>query len=122
MTVYAGEIATALELIRDLGQSVTLRRRSAGTFDPIAQTVTGGTDQQQSVPGVALPPGNSKDFEPGYLIRRNVIEAWIPGGAVSWAPEPGDTLTANGHDWQVIRVYDLAPDGTSIVFKLYAER
>lgn len=125
MTAYAEDIQTAFEMISEAGGPITLSVVIPGTKDPVsqeeltpAQTITINTR------GVLLPPGKSRDFEPGTLVGRDVVECWVAGKGVATTPENGWRLTRKGgaqKTWTVFWIQEYAPDGVPILWKLYAE-
>ena len=63
-----------------------------------------------------------RDFEPGALVKRNIVEAWIAAD-VALTPTVGDLLLVGSQQWTAITITEYAPDGgLPIAWKAYLER
>lgn len=122
MTAYGDEIDSAYEMIEEDGGPIVLTFDGAATRDPVTQEETGSAQPIiVTARGVVLPPGKSRDFEPGSLVGRDVVECWVAAKGIDTAPDKGWRLTAGGKTRTVIWQQEYAPDGTPILWKLYAE-
>ncbi|MCO7058322.1 hypothetical protein [Pseudomonas juntendi] len=121
MTIYGDEIDSALEAIEEAGGPVVLRFEQPGERDPVSQEETGGLVLTMNRRAVILPPGKSRDFEPGSLVGRDVVECWVAAKGAPHTPGKGWQLIAGGKTRTVFWQYELAPDGAPILWKLYAE-
>lgn len=109
-------------LIARKGGVFTWMQTTPGTIDPITDTMTAGVTTSTLVRAVLLPPGNSRDFEPGALVKRNLVEAWIAAD-VALTPAPGDLLVVGAMTWTALTITEYAPDGGApIAWKVYLER
>jgi hypothetical protein len=119
---YDAMAARAAALITRKGGAFVWRQTTPGTLDPITDTMTGGATTETTIRAALLPPGTSRDFEPGALIGRNIVEAWIAAD-VALTPQPGDILVAGGHEWTALTITEYAPDGGVVIaWKAYLER
>lgn len=121
MTIYGPQIDMAKRMIDAKGGQITLSVSIPGERDPITQEEVGGQQFSINTRGVILPPGKSRDFEPGSLVGRNVVECWVAAKGISQTPGKGWTLSSNGKTWTIFWDQEYAPDGTPILWKFYAE-
>jgi len=119
---YTALTARVAALIARQGTPAIWRQVTPGTLDPITEAMAGAVTTETTVRVVLLPPGRSRDFEPGALVRRNIMEAWIAAD-VALAPAVGDTLAVADRIWTAITITEYAPDGGApIAWKAYLER
>ena len=124
---YSEAQTTALDLITEFGQAGTLTEASAGTLDPVTGIKTGSTDSTQSIL-VALLPVNEKptrslndesfiqDLVLGKISTAYISPVDAAGVALVITPEPGNKLTANGEDYEIIGKSELNPAGTVVLY------
>lgn len=120
-TNYGDEIDSAFETIQEDGGPVVLTYGQPGTRDPVSQEATGAQTITVNTRGVVLPPGRSRDFEPGSLVGRDVVECWVAAKGITARPTKGWRLIAGGKTRTIIWDQEYAPDGTPILWKFYAE-
>lgn len=119
MGVYDDDIATALELITEFGQSVQWQKRAPDT---------GGSNPWNPNQG-AIPaafPVNMIFLSPKtgakYLQLMNGTEvpirsqAALMAGGLPFTPELNDTITRNGTSISVNRIDLLAPNGEDVLY------
>lgn len=122
MGTYASAAKTANALLGRKGATVVFTRTTAGTFDPVTETATGGVSKTFSMKGVGLPPGRSAENRVGSLERRNIIELHL-APMEGTVPDPGDKVRWAGNDWTVIWAAETNPAGDGAPYALvYAER
>jgi len=122
---YTNAQATALRLLQNFGQVVTMSRTSAGTFDPGTGTTSGATVTSQqiqvaSVPGSVGQSGLFSDMRKEALVKGRlrffIASATKPDGtALDFEPAPGDRVTFQGKQWEVFGNTPLAPGGVTVV-------
>jgi len=127
---YANAQATALRLLQNFGQVVTMSRVSAGTYDPGTGTTSGAvTTTQQiqvaSVPGSVGQSGLFSDMRKEALVKGRlrffIGSAKKPdGSALDFEPAPGDRVTFQGKEWEIFGSTPLAPGGVSVIFEFSA--
>ncbi len=121
MGKYAAQAATAHALLTKKGRAVVFTRTTASAFDPVTQTESVATETF-SMSGLALPPGKNAEFSIGSLERRTLLEFHL-APREGKTPEPGDTLSWAGREWNVIWVSTIDPAGDGAAYtKAYAER
>lgn len=127
---YAAAAASALELIQEFGQSVTMTRTSAGTFDPGAGSISGATTQTQTVVVVSLPASGGTVQAFDDRLRQELIAGRLrffymaptlaDGSALTFVPKPGDLLTFEGKKWELAGSTPLNPAGTPVLYNIAA--
>lgn len=122
---YADTRARVEDMLGDKGQSLTLTRRSAGSYS----TATGSatiTTSTQTVKGAILPlsafhksQGNIVEGDQQLLLAAEDTS----GSALSPIPHVDDTATdANGDVWTITAVEPLSPAGTTVLFDCVIRR
>jgi hypothetical protein len=124
--IYTRAVATALRLLTDKGQAVTLTKAGgAGTYDPAtgintvtppaAQTVTGAVFEYSSF----IRSGVRNDA--GSLIRAGdkqlLLAATATDGTALAAPATGDTVLVGSVTYTITGVAPLSPAGTVVYYE-----
>jgi hypothetical protein len=115
VSFYADLRATADGLLTDKGQSMTLTKTTAGTYDPETGTST-PTTEAHTVTGVVLDYPN-REID-GTLILRGDKKVLVSADGLAVDPAPQDTLTFGGVVNQVIDAKPLRPAGTVVLWTL----
>jgi hypothetical protein len=117
MEFYAKMQATANRLLKGKGQSITLTRRTAGTYDPATGTAA-VTVTTQTAYGAMFEYGD-KNID-GTLIKEGdkqlLLSALNSAGTALVAPALNDTVTINTVVYTVVRIKPLSPAGTTVLF------
>lgn len=113
--------ASAYDMIERKGQTVTLTRRAASSYDPAAGAPT-ITTSTQTGKAVILPRQPIRDMA-GTAVpateRQCLLAALSTSGTALTAPKVNDTLTdANSDVWTITEVAPLSPAGLDILFDL----
>lgn len=113
---------TAAALIAKAGSTITLKRFTPGTLDPVTQTRTGAVTTPHTFVAAVLPAGQHANYIAGTMEKRAALEAYVSLKGKTIVPEPGDVLTVGGKDYKVfwVQTYDPAQDGP-IFSKAYLE-
>lgn len=119
---------TALTLIRDKGQTLTMRREAATGSDMVAGTVTTGAPNSGPVEAVVLPASkgtveafdNRVQSDSRVLMRLRFVVMAAKGAP--FAPEPGDILEYEGADWQILGATPVSPAGTPLIYRMGIEK
>jgi len=119
MTFYTRLQATANRLLRGKGQSLTLTRITAGTYDPATGGMTGATTSTQSAYGAIFDYG-AKQID-GTLIKAGdkqlLLSAFKTDGAALTAPVLGDTVSIGGVTYTLVEpLKEVNPAGTVVLF------
>jgi hypothetical protein len=117
MEFYSKMQATANRLLKGKGQSITLTRRTAGTYDPATGTAAVTTTTQTAY-GAMFEYGD-KNID-GVLIKEGdkqlLLSALNSAGTALVAPQLNDTVTINTVVYTVVRIKPLSPAGTTVLF------
>lgn len=118
MSFYGNLQKTANRLLKGKGQTLTLTRQSAGTYDPTtgAATVTTTT---QTVYGAVFDYGI--DHIDGTLIQAGdkqlLISPFNSAGAALTAPQINDTVTLGGVTYTLVEpLKTINPGGTTVLY------
>lgn len=114
--------ARAATMIAAYGQTVTLTRRGAGTYDPATGTAA-ITTSTQTGKGVILPFSQGLRKMAGSNIpagdKQCILSGLTTAGTVLTAPKVDDTLTdAGGVIHSIVDIAALAPAGLGIIYEL----
>jgi len=106
-----------VELLTEFGQSVTLKRSTGNSIDPVTGVVTAGTDASVVTTGVLKPyPSRMVD---GVRILSTDRELTVTNEQI---PTPTDKVTMNSQDWAIVGITEMNPAGTVIAYKLQVRR
>lgn len=115
MSFYTDLRATAAALLTDKGQSMTLTKRTSGTYDPATGAAT-VTEATYSVTGAVFDfPAAVID---GTLIQQGDKKVLISVLGLSVEPDADDSLTIGGTAHQIVQVKKLSPAGTTVLWTL----
>lgn len=115
---YDRFVETAIKQINDKGRTVTLRSKTAGEFDPIAGTMTGGT-QTDRTPKALFTDYVAKHVD-GTIIQQGDKQVLIAD--VMTAPDNDDILIDGTDEYSIIHVGAIQPGDTPILYKLQVRR
>jgi hypothetical protein len=121
---YDDEIATALELIAEFGETSTLRRTEPGDPPDTDQPWRTGapTPADHSVSAVWL------DWEvdriDGELIKAGDQRVFVAASGMTVTPSPtvDRILRASGEEWTIVTVRTLNPNGETILHELQVRK
>lgn len=108
---YAAAAADALELLREFGAAATLKRTTAGAYDPATSTAGETVTELQTTAAVLAYPQKYID---GTLIRHGDRRALCAAGV---EPKQGDALAWQGRDLTVIAVRPVDPAGVAVLYE-----
>jgi hypothetical protein len=108
---YTRTSASASRLLARFGAVCTLKRQTAGGYDPTTGTDTVTETTHATVAVVFAYPQKYVD---GSLILQGDQQAYMDPGVT---PKQGDVLAWNGTDYTVIAVKPVAPAGTVVLFE-----
>lgn len=108
---YARTSATALRLLQRFGAAATLKRQSAGGYDPST-----GSDavSETSLSTTAAVFAYDQKYIDGTLILQGDQRAYLSN---EQTPKQGDVLAWRGTDLQVVAVKPLSPAGTVVLYE-----
>lgn len=111
--LYASLKSTALGLLSDKGQSMTLTKRAAGTYDTATGTAA-ITETTETVYGAVFDYA-AKDID-GTLIKRG--DKRVIMEASDLVPTTTDTLTIGGVVHSIIEAVPVNPGGVVVIYKV----
>jgi len=119
MTFYARLQNTAQKLLKGKGQSITLTKITAGTYNPATGGFTGAGTSTQTAYGAIFDYG-TKQID-GTLIKAGdkqlLLSAFKTDGAALTAPVLGDTVTIGGVTYTLVEpLKEVNPAGTVVLF------
>lgn len=119
MGFYDEMAVVALELLGEFGQGVTIARTTSGGYDPATGGVTAPTASQS---GSAVVREYARQHVDGTLIQSGDKRVILAASGLTFAPAPGDSVTAGGDVLQVVSVIERNPAGTPLVYELQGRR
>ena len=120
MTFYARLQATANRLLKGKGQSITLTKITAGTYNPATGGFTGAGTSTQTAYGAIFDYG-TKQID-GTLIKAGdkqlLLSAFKTDGAALTAPVLGDTVSIGGVVYTLVEpLKEINPAGTTVMYE-----
>jgi hypothetical protein len=102
-----------LNLVRDFGEALTLRKITTnGTYDPATGSVAGSSTTDTAFTGYMY---NYASLNPSEVIR-GTRKCVIPSLGFSPEPEPDDLILGNGDTVKISRVLTIWSDGTAVCY------
>lgn len=121
---YERMAATALRLIAQFGQSVTLRDTTQGEYDPITGGTTPGTTTEQVgsciLQDYSLQESGAANLA-GSDIRQNDKKILIAAKGLT-PPTLSTRIIADGHEWTAVSIKEINPAGTPLVYEIQGRR
>lgn len=121
---YSGFVSLASRMAGKFGRSIIFTKVTGGSYDPSVRSVV-KTETQTAVNAIVLnaSAGKVSAFDEqkrsadglGLEARRFLI---IPGDALASPPEPGDRVTLDGEEWNVVGSTPINPGGSVIVYRV----
>lgn len=108
---YNATAATAVRLLTRFGAACTLKRTTAGTYNPATGTSTPTVTSLTTTAAVFDYPQRYVD---GTLIREGDKQCFCSPSVV---PKQGDVLEWQGADYQVVMVKPVSPAGIPVLFE-----
>ena len=113
------EIATSVdEILTEFGQSVTVSRKTAGTYDEETGIAAVSTSTQTVIGAVF--EWNNKDVD-GTLVRdgdmKLLLSPKTTAGATLTRPAANDQVTIGGKAYSIVAVKPLSPAGTAVMYE-----
>lgn len=117
MTFYQNMQQTALSLISQFGQQVTIRSKQQDFYDPItAEPLAQPQQAAQIAQGVSRPLKSA--YSPDSVIKYSDTEIVLAAKGIS-KPHKSDVVTINNTDYQVVEVAETNPASTALVYFLH---
>ena len=120
MTFYTRLQATANRLLKGKGQSITLTKITAGTYNPETGGFTGAGTSTQTAYGAIFDYG-TKQID-GTLIKAGdkqlLLSAVKTDGTALTAPVLGDTVSIGGVVYTLVEpLKEVSPAGTVVMYE-----
>lgn len=106
--------------LKAFGQSVTLRRRDEGVYDPLTAKTLGPSVTDFAVSAV-INPYSDKRID-GTLIKAGDLQAYIPAKGLTITPQAMDRLVVDGVEYTVVRADQTNPGGLQLLHTLQLRR
>lgn len=113
---YDRMAATALRLITQYGQPVTLRDVQPAEYDP-DNPGSGEVIIDQEAQGILL-DYTGQEFQSDTLIVRGDRKLKVAALGMDWKPKPLIKAFIQGAIWTVINVKEINPAGTPLLYEL----
>ena len=114
---YASMASLVTEQLASFGMPMALRRVTAGTYDPVAGTTTGGTSADIACTG--LTTKITTEYAKAFAVEANDRMAILDGTV---APLMTDLLVIATVPWQIIRVDPVQPTTIPLAYKCQIRR
>lgn len=115
MAFYDGLASTAERLITDKGRAVSLTYKTPGTYSAQTDTITGASTTTVST--FAAIVEYSERLIDQTLIHSGDKKAVLFAKGLE-KPRAGDILTDNGIDYSIVRVGEVGPGDTPVIYNL----
>lgn len=106
---YAATAATALGLLTRFGAAATLKRQTAGSYNPATGAATVTSTSLATTAVVFAYPQKVVD---GTLVKEGDQQAYLASSPV---PAQGDVLTWQGVDYTVVAAKAVSPAGVAVL-------
>lgn len=115
---YDRTAATALRLITQFGQPVTIRAITVGEYDPETGTAPPDTITEQTAQGILL-DFTGQEFQNNSLIKQGDKKLKIAAQGLAWVPELLNKVVVQGRTWSIVPpLKEINPAGTPILYEL----
>ena len=115
MVDYAKSAANALKTLTKVGQSVTLRSYTAGTYDPATGLVT-PTTADTTRKGALFDFGAGQTLERGTLIQGGDKRLLLDSTATV---SPQDHFIVGSAEYVIVSIGEINPAGTVVLYDLH---
>lgn len=109
---YAATAATATRLLQRFGAAATIKRTTAGEYDPVLGYAPVVTTEHPTTAAVFAYPQSYID---GTNILQGDQQAFLTPAD---APKQGDKLAWQGTDYEVIAVKPVSPAGLAVIYEV----
>lgn len=111
MSFYADMATTARTLIAEYGQTISVKRTTGGSVDPVTGVVVAGTTTTYSPKGILRKYADK--LIDGTRIKASDRELVLDDTV---APVMTDKVTIGGQDWVLKAITPVEPAGTPLVY------
>jgi hypothetical protein len=115
---YDRTAATALRLITQFGQPVTISKAEPGEYDPETGGNTSGSTIEQTAQGILL-DFTGQEFQNNSLIIQGDKKLKIAAQGLEWVPDLLNKVIIQGRTWSIVPpLKEVNPAGTPILYEL----
>ena len=114
MSFYEDMANTASTLLGQFGSTVTIKRETSASIDPVTGTHTPGTTASLTANGVTTAITKEDRAVFGDVQGNDRILVLDE----SQAPQEGDLVEVAGEDWSIVRIQETNPAGTPLVYRV----
>lgn len=118
MTMYTELATVADELLAEFGQSVTIRHRTSGAYDPATGAVAVTTTDEAGYGAVF--DYDTKHIDGTMIVRGDKYALLSPIGIT--APDTDDRLIIGGVEYGIVSIKTEAPAGTAVLHTVQIRR
>lgn len=115
---YDRTAATALRLITQFGQPVTISKTEPGEYDPETGGDSPGATIEQAAQGILL-DFTGQEFQNNSLIKQGDKKLKIAAHGLEWVPDLLNKVIIQGRTWSIVPpLKEVNPAGTPILYEL----
>ncbi|KIF56233.1 hypothetical protein [Pseudomonas fluorescens] len=115
---YDRTAATALRLITQFGQPVTIRATTVGEYDPEAGSAPPDSTKEQTAQGILL-DFTGQEFQNNSLIKQGDKKLKVAAQGLEWVPDLLNKVIIQGRTWSIVPpLKEVNPAGTPILYEL----
>jgi hypothetical protein len=115
---YDRTAATALRLITQFGQPVTISKTEPGEYDPETGGDSPGATIEQTAQGILL-DFTGQEFQNNSLIKQGDKKLKIAAQGLEWVPDLLNKVIIQGRTWSIVPpLKEVNPAGTAILYEL----
>lgn len=114
MSFYTDMAATASTLLTQFGATVTIRRESGESVDPVTGAHTAGTTNSLSANGITTMI-TKEDRDLFGDVQGNDRILILDDSQV---PEEGDRVQIGAEEWAIVRIKEVNPAGTPLIYRV----
>lgn len=109
-TFYDDMAATAIDLLTEFGQSITLNRKSGNSIDPVTGAEVAGSDASVITTGLIKPYPDSVVDGTRIMASDRMVILTNEQAVLST-----DKLVISGEYWRIVDIKTVRPDSTTVV-------
>lgn len=118
MAFYDEMAVTAMEMITEFGQPVTIRATTVGEYDPEIGSAPPDSTKEQTAQGILL-DFTGQEFQNNSLIKQGDKKLKIAAQGLEWVPDLLDKVIIQGRIWSIVPpLKEVNPAGTPILYEL----
>ena len=115
---YDRTAATALRLITQFGQPVTISKTEPGEYDPETGGDSPGATIEQTAQGILL-DFTGQEFQNNSLIKQGDKKLKIAAQGLEWVPDLLNKVIIQGRTWSIVPpLKEVNPAGTPILYEI----